>query len=146
MWSALFVLGVLVEMAGCASSQGLSLDALQDEISREESRFFDAQATAVAPARPNAPKLGLYLKPTGFLNREFEWTSRDRDAVLAWSQRVPLGKGRSTGAGSVAVAEAGPRPDAAGGMFLEPVQLKIRPPKSRQRKGVDLNFIIVNTF
>ena len=94
---ALLVLGVLVEVAGCASSQGLSLDALQNEISREESRFLDAQATAVAPARPNAPKLGLYLKPTGFLNREFEWTSRDRDAVLAWSQRVPLGGGRSTG-------------------------------------------------
>jgi hypothetical protein len=94
---ALLVLGVLVEVAGCASSQGLSLDALQNEISREESRFLDAQATAVAPARPHAPKLGLYLKPTGFLNREFEWTTRDRDAVLAWSQGVPLGGGRSTG-------------------------------------------------
>ena len=92
-----FLWSLLMITAGCASSQGLSLDALQDEISREESRFLDAQTTAVAPARPHEPKLGLYLKPTGFLNREFEWTSRDRDAVLAWSQRVPLGGGRSTG-------------------------------------------------
>jgi hypothetical protein len=91
------VLVVLLQLAGCTGSQGLSLHALEDEISRAESRFFDARPTGVAPARPDAPKLGLYLKPTGFLHREFEWTSRDRDAVLAWSQGISLGRGRSTG-------------------------------------------------
>lgn len=96
MW-ALFLLVGLAAVGGCASSQGLSADALHDEIRREESRFLDAEATVVAPARPHAPKLGLYFKPTGFLNREFEWTSLDRDKVLAWSRRVPLGGGRSTG-------------------------------------------------
>jgi hypothetical protein len=84
--------------AGCASSQGLSSGALQDVMREEESRFVDTPAGNVAPARPNAPQLGLYLIPTGFLHREFEWAARDRDIVLAWSKRIPLGTGgQSTG-------------------------------------------------
>ena len=95
---ALPLLAVLVAGAGCANSQGLSRDALLEVIRQEESRFVDTPAATVAPSRPNAPKLGLYLQPTGFLYREFEWTGRDRDAVLAWSQRISLGEGgRSTG-------------------------------------------------
>jgi hypothetical protein len=80
-------------LSGCAGSHGLSREVLQDEIRQEESRFIDAPATAAAPARPDAPQLGLYLKPTGFLHHEFEWTSRDRDDVLAWSKRIPLDTG-----------------------------------------------------
>jgi len=83
----------LLGLSGCASSQGLSREVLQDEIRQQESRFIDASTTAPAPVRPHTPQLGLYLKPTGFLHREFEWTSRDRDAVLAWSKRVPLDTG-----------------------------------------------------
>jgi len=83
----------LLGLSGCASSQGLSREVLQDEIRQQESRFIDASTTAPAPVRPRTPQLGLYLKPTGFLHREFEWTSRDRDAVLAWSKRVPLDTG-----------------------------------------------------
>ncbi len=90
---ALPLLAVLLGLSGCASSHGLSREALQDEIRQEESRFIDTSTTAAAPVRPHAPQLGLYLKPTGFLHREFEWTSRDRDAVLAWSKRVPLDTG-----------------------------------------------------
>lgn len=94
----LFLCAVLVGPLGCASSQGLSPDSLQDVILREESRFLDAPPAAAAPAPPNALTLGLYFKPTGFMHREFEWTSRDRDAVLAWSQGLALGVGgRSTG-------------------------------------------------
>ena len=96
---ALFFLIVLSGLGGCASSQGLSHDALQEVIRQEEARFLDTSSVAATtPARANAPQLGLYLKPTGFLNREFEWTSGDRDVVLAWSRRLPLGTGgKSTG-------------------------------------------------
>ena len=94
----LLLCAVLVGPLGCASSQGLSPGSLQDVILREESRFLDAPPAAAAPAPPNALTLGLYFKPTGFMHREFEWTSRDRDAVLAWSQGLALGVGgRSTG-------------------------------------------------
>lgn len=83
---------------GCASSRGLSHDALMDVLRQDESRFAGASAANGAPTRPNAPALGLYLKPTGHLYREFEWTSRDRDALLSWSRHLPLGPGgRSTG-------------------------------------------------
>ena len=90
---ALPLLAVLLGLSGCAGSHGLSREVLQDEIRQEESRFIDTSTTAVAPVHSHAPQLGLYLKPTGFLHREFEWTSRDRDAVLAWSKRVPLDTG-----------------------------------------------------
>jgi hypothetical protein len=96
--SALALLLLLMGVGGCASSQGLSRDALQGVIHEEELRFFDNAAATGTPLRPPAPKLGLYLKPTGFLHREFEWTGRDRDAVLAWSQRIALvSGGKSTG-------------------------------------------------
>ena len=89
---------ILVGLGGCASSQGLSHDALMDVLREEESRFVGASAANGNPTRPNALTLGLYLKPTGYLRREFEWTSSDRDALLAWSRQLPLGSGgRSTG-------------------------------------------------
>jgi hypothetical protein len=91
-------LAVVVIVGGCADSQGLSRDRLADTIDQEESQFIDGPPAGAAPARPNAPTLGLYLKPTGFINREFEWTGRDRDAVLAWAQGIPLPSGgRSAG-------------------------------------------------
>lgn len=84
---------ILVGLGACASSQGLSHDALQGVIEQEESRFIDTPAAAGPPSQPSAPRLGLYLKPTGFVKREYEWTGRDRDVVLAWSQRIPFGAG-----------------------------------------------------
>jgi len=94
----LWLIGAALILGGCASSQGLSREALADVIRQEESQFLDAPGSGSAPTPLNAPTLGLYLKPTGYLHREFEWTGRDRDAVLTWSQRVPLGAGgRSTG-------------------------------------------------
>lgn len=85
-------------LTGCATSQGLSRDSLQDVILREETRFLDTPPAVAAPAPRNAPTLGFYFKPTGFVHREFEWTSRDRDAVLAWARGLSLGVGgRSTG-------------------------------------------------
>ena len=83
---------------GCASSQGLSQQALMDVLREEQSRFIGPSAASGTPARPKGPTLGLYLKPTGHLHREFEWTGRDRDALLAWSRQLPLGNGgKSTG-------------------------------------------------
>ena len=85
-------------LTGCATSQGLSRDSLQDVILREETRFLDTPPAVAAPAPRNAPTLGFYFKPTGFVHREFEWTSRDRDAVLTWAQGLSLGEGgRSSG-------------------------------------------------
>jgi hypothetical protein len=92
------LLAVVFLVVGCASSQGLPRDRLTDIIREEESRFIDGPPAALAPSRPEAPTLGLYLKPTGYLNREFEWTAQDRDAVSAWSQGIPLpSRGRSAG-------------------------------------------------
>lgn len=84
-------------LAGCASSQGLHPDRLQAILQQEESRFIGTPSSAEPPTRPNAPALGLYLKPTGFLHREFEWTTRDRDTVLAWSKRLQPFGARSVG-------------------------------------------------
>lgn len=84
-------------LAGCASSQGLHPDRLQAILQQEESRFIGTPSSAEPPTRPNAPTLGLYLKPTGFLHREFEWTTRDRDTVLAWSKRLQPFGARSVG-------------------------------------------------
>ena len=78
---------------GCASSQGLSRDALQDVIVQEESRFLGTIPTVSASTPSKPPRLGLYLKPTGFMNREFEWSGRDRDTVLAWFQKLPFDAG-----------------------------------------------------
>jgi hypothetical protein len=90
---ALSLLAILIGLGSCASSQGLSHGALQRVIGQEEARFIDTPNAAVAPVRSNAPRLGLYLKPTGFIDREFEWTGGDRDVVLGWSQRLPTGAG-----------------------------------------------------
>ena len=98
MWRSLSLLTAVLIAGGCASSQGLSHDALADILRQEEIRFTGASASKGDPTRPKAPTLGLYLKPTGHLYREFEWTSPDRDALLAWSRQLPLGAGgRSTG-------------------------------------------------
>jgi hypothetical protein len=98
MWRSLSLLTAVQVLGGCASSQGLSHDALVDVLRQEEIRFVGVSASNGTPTRPNTPALGLYLKPTGHLYREFEWTSRDRDALLAWSRQVPLpAGGKSTG-------------------------------------------------
>ena len=95
---SLFLFIAVLIVGGCASSQGLSHDALMDIIRQEESRFIGASASDGTPLRLSAITLGMYLKPTGHLHREFEWTSRDRDALLAWSRQLPLGSGgRSAG-------------------------------------------------
>lgn len=83
--------------AGCASSQGLHRDRLEASIQREESRFAGAPPMAESPGRSKTPALRLYLNPTGYLDREFDWTTRDRDTILAWSKAFPVPVGKSTG-------------------------------------------------
>ena len=75
-------------LTGCASSQGLDPKPLNELLRYEEERFIGEQAPKTIATNPSGhtiPKLGLYLKPTGFLNREFEWTDGDRDTLLAWA-------------------------------------------------------------
>ena len=91
-----FLLLLLIGLIyGCASSQGLPRDQLQVILQEEETRFAGTSPSAepLSPVRPNTPTLGLYLKPTGFLHREFAWTNRDRDAVLTWSKGLQFGPG-----------------------------------------------------
>jgi hypothetical protein len=94
---------VVVLTTGCAGSQGLHPEQLRDNLEEEEARFVGPQSTQ--PSAENAPRtaarsLGLYLKPTGFLHREFEWTDRDRETVLTWAKGVQ-GSGAATSAGFV---------------------------------------------
>jgi hypothetical protein len=75
----------------CTSSQGLHTDQLRNIIQREETRFVGSHQSnpPIASAlRSTAPALGLYLKPTGFRQREFDWIDRDRDTVLAWAREL----------------------------------------------------------
>jgi hypothetical protein len=91
----LFLIGVL---GGCASSQGLDQGRLRAALNEHELRFAGAPSSIGHPAPPNAPVLGLYLQPTGFLHREFEWTNEDRETVLAWARGPQVGSGgRSAG-------------------------------------------------
>ena len=91
------LLVVITVLGGCATSRGLSADHLKAILQQEELRFAGSPsstgsppATGVPP-RSNTPRLGLYVKPTGFLYREFEWTREDREAILTWSKTLPLG-------------------------------------------------------
>ena len=82
---------LLLFLSGCASSQGLHLDSLQQTLKDEETRFVGAQpsTSAVSPTtRQGAPKLGIYVMPTGFLHHEFEWTDTDRESLLAWANEL----------------------------------------------------------
>jgi hypothetical protein len=94
----LLVTIVMCVLTGCASSQGLSRERLETVLREEDARFTGMPSPGPNPTRPSAPVLGLYLKPTGFLHREFEWSVRDRDMMLAWSRQVSLGsEGRRAG-------------------------------------------------
>jgi len=82
------LLVLLFFFAGCASSQGLHLDSLQQTLQDEEARFVGtvpSTSTANPTTRQSPPKLGLYVMPTGFLRHEFEWTDADRESLLAWT-------------------------------------------------------------
>jgi rhombotail lipoprotein len=75
-------------LSGCASSQGLDPKPLNELLRYEEERFIGEQpltSVAASPLRLTALKLGLYLNPTGFFKREFEWTDGDRETVLTWA-------------------------------------------------------------
>ncbi len=94
LWLMIGIAATLV--AGCASSQGLHPDRLRAVLAQDESRFFGIPASdpATGSRKLSTPSaLGLYLKPTGFLQRGFEWTDHDREVVLQWSKSFPLGPG-----------------------------------------------------
>lgn len=107
--STMLSLAVLTMMAtaGCAGSQGLHPEALHERLQDEMQRFIGGQPPKAIATRQSgqtaaqtAPKLGLYLKPTGFYQREFEWTSGDRDALLAWAKELSS-NGRLASAGFI---------------------------------------------
>jgi hypothetical protein len=98
----LIIASWMVFLVGCATSQGLHPDRLQAVLEQEESRFAGTSPPVESPPRPNAPTLGLYLTQAGFLHREFQWTTLDRDKILAWSKGLQLSGGKSAGFVSLA--------------------------------------------
>ena len=85
---------LLLFFAGCASSQGLHLDSLQQTLNDEEARFagtLPSPSTVHPSPNQGPPKLGIYLMPTGFLHHEFEWTDTDRESLLAWTNELQRG-------------------------------------------------------
>ena len=93
---SLMITLVAALVTGCTSSQGLSSDRLRAVLAQDESRFFGAPIAAPATGSGKLlmpAALGLYLKPTGFLHREFEWTDHDREVVSEWLKSFPLGPG-----------------------------------------------------
>jgi rhombotail lipoprotein len=87
-----FMIVLMVWMVGgCAASQGLHPDQLRNMLQQEEERFGSSptlQLPATDSSLTTAPSIGLYLKPTGFLHRGFDWTDRDRETVLAWASKL----------------------------------------------------------
>jgi len=80
---------VLVLLAACSSSKGLPVAPLQEILRQEAVRFEGERSPKPSPSRnlpPGPPALGLYLKPTGFVQHGFEWSDADRDHVVAWAR------------------------------------------------------------
>jgi rhombotail lipoprotein len=116
---------------GCASSQGLHLDSLQQTLKDEEARFVGTQPSpsAVSPPTRQGPlQLGIYVMPTGFLHHEFEWTDADRESLLAWTNELQRDH-LISGASFIHIASI------KGNQF---VQLR----ESAIRQGIDLLLIV----
>ena len=85
-WHALIILLVL---SGCTSSKGLDRAALRETLRQDAFHQIDTpNQTDRPPAlRLTLPaKFALYLTPTGFLNRHFDWTGADKDVFRLWAQ------------------------------------------------------------
>lgn len=82
------IMFLAILLAGCTGAQDLRPDQLTKLLDEEQLRFVGRQASSLSPSNSQqliAPAIGLYLKPTGFLHRGFEWTDQDRETLLAWA-------------------------------------------------------------
>lgn len=82
-WCALII---VLTLTGCASSKGLDRTALRETLRQNALHQVDFTDHRPAPRLTLPTKLALYLRPTGFLNRHFDWTDADKDAFRAWAQ------------------------------------------------------------
>src|SRR5262245_169947 len=73
--------------AGCSTSHGLHLESLEERL-RQDALSFEGTPDQDARAGRMPPTVALYLKPTGFLGRSFEWDDKDRDLVLTWAKKL----------------------------------------------------------
>jgi hypothetical protein len=122
---------VLWLLTGCSSSQGLHPEPLNELLGYEEQRFIGEQPLKSIATRSSGYttlKLGLYLKPTGFFKREFEWTDADHDTLLVWANGLQ-------GSGIVSGASFVPQSSLKGNTLTE-----LR--ESAARYGVDLLLIV----
>lgn len=77
-------------LTGCAASQGLDRTSLLETLRRDTDQFL----TQGNPAPPQSSRLsvpftlGVYFKPSNYLRRRFEWTSADKEALVAWGERL----------------------------------------------------------
>jgi hypothetical protein len=125
------IAAALLFLTGCASSQGLDPEPLNELLRYEEQRFIGEElpkTLATSPSGHTLSKLGLYLKPTGFLKREFEWADADRDTVLAWANGLQA-------SGIVVSAKFVPQSSLKGNTLAELRQ-------SAARYGTDLLLIL----
>lgn len=84
-----FIMFPVSLVLGCSSSQGLHPETVQERLQVGVQRFVGDQPPKPIPTRPSSQtvlKLGLYLNPTGFSGKEFDWTDGDRETVLAWAK------------------------------------------------------------
>jgi hypothetical protein len=103
MTRSFFILLLLV-LTACTRSHGLHVAALHDLLRNDAASFQGTAASApdeAARGSRDPPTLGLYLKPAGFIGREFEWSDRDRDRMVTWSKKLSA-RGLLAGASVVA--------------------------------------------
>lgn len=86
-----YALIILLILAGCTGSKGLDRAALRETLRQDAVRLIDQpdQLDPQAASQLQLPaNLALYLKPTGFLGRRFDWTDADKDLVRTWAQEL----------------------------------------------------------
>ena len=89
-WSILIGSFLFLSLA-CSPSRGLHVESLQETLRQDAASFEGTGAVVTDPAaslRRIPPTLALYLKPTGYLGRAFEWDDHDRDLALAWAREL----------------------------------------------------------
>jgi rhombotail lipoprotein len=80
----------LLLLAGCASSYGLDRRTLDSLLQQDLEDITGRPVIEPAPAPRLVPplKLAIYLQPTGYRQRQFEWNAEDRDRLTAWAEAV----------------------------------------------------------
>ncbi len=80
---------IVLVLTGCTSSKGLDRAALRETLRQDAIHLTDPSNQTghrSAPRLALPTKVALFLRPTGFLNRHFDWTDADKDVFRDWAQ------------------------------------------------------------